>query len=92
MRRAIGLVPPDERWKDMKAIWDACKVAGVEPPEEVHNFFRGSEPEPSGIVVDIPQRPYSYSDKFGEHTIGIEIRVDDIPENVKLIRFYNWQD
>jgi hypothetical protein len=45
--------PPDERWSKMKAAWDACEAAGVEPPEDVEEFFDGEGPDPAGLVVDI---------------------------------------
>ena len=28
----VGFHPPDEKWKEMKAAWDACMAANVNPP------------------------------------------------------------
>jgi hypothetical protein len=48
-----GFVPPDETWAKMKAAWDACRAAGVEPPDELWNFFGGAHPDEHGMEVDI---------------------------------------
>jgi len=80
----IGFVPPDEKWKKMKAIWDACEVAGIEAPREVWKFFNDQEPDERGVEVSVPHK------EWGEDMRqGIEINVDEIPKHVKTIRFYN---
>lgn len=38
--RIYGVIPPDAKWKKMKAVWDACDAANMEVPEEVLNFFK----------------------------------------------------
>lgn len=53
----VGIRPPDAKWKQMKAVWDACQVAGVEPPDEVAEFFDHSPPDPSGIEVSLERNP-----------------------------------
>jgi acyl carrier protein len=35
----IGIKLPDEQWRLMKNIWDACTYAGVEVPDQVCVFF-----------------------------------------------------
>lgn len=82
----VGLVPPDETWQKMKAVWDACKNAEVTPPKEVEDFFDGEEPTDEGMEVEIYSRPFVTSDGDG----GIELSVEDIPENVKTIHFKFW--
>jgi hypothetical protein len=79
-----GFVPPDERWQQMKTVRDACTAAGIELPAEVERFFDGQEPDPAGQEVDVPHRGWQ-----DEYRQGLEIRVADIPPNVKVIRFYN---
>ena len=44
----VGFVPPDEEWKKMKAVWDACANADVETPNDVDDFFSGKEPDKNG--------------------------------------------
>jgi len=78
----VGVVPPDETWRKMKAIWDACAAAGIETPDEVFEYFDEQNPDPDGMVVDIPCL------KYGDNS-GLEIVVADIPDKVKIIRFIN---
>jgi len=33
----------------MKAVYDACEKAEVDPPDEVINFFNGEEPDSRGV-------------------------------------------
>lgn len=79
----IGFVPPDETWQKMKAIYDACEAAGIEPPQEVEDFFDG-EPDPQGQEMEIPHRKWE-----ADAREGFEIDVSAIPPQVKVIRFYN---
>lgn len=79
----IGLKPPYETWKKMKAILDACKAVEINPPDEVSRFFDG-EPDEKGQQVKIP-----FSKCSGNDYQGIEIEVTKIPKHVKIIRFYN---
>jgi len=80
----VGIRPPDEDWRKMKAAYDACAAAGLEPPEAVSRFFEWEEPDESGVVVEIPTRPFK-----AEMREGFEVDVDALPEGVKTIRFYN---
>jgi hypothetical protein len=87
----VGFKPPDETWKKMKAVWDACTEAGIEAPEEVRGFFPGEEPTDSGVEVDQEDLIYAgaiekWSANWRE---GFEIIVEKIPPDVKIIRVYN---
>lgn len=79
-----GFRPPDEAWRKMKAVWDACLEAGVEVPPEVAVFFGHGRPDPAGVEVPIPARAW----KDGMRQ-GFEIDVADIPAGMSVIRFYN---
>lgn len=79
-----GFVPPDERWQKMRDVFAACAAAGIDTPAEVARFFDGQQPDPVGQEVDVPHRGWQ-----DEYRQGLEIRVEDIPPNVKVIRFYN---
>lgn len=79
-----GFVPPDEAWARMKAVWDACKAAGLPVPGEVEDFFEGGEPDPAGVSVDLPVREWS-----DDSRAGYEIDIAAIPPQVKVIRFWN---
>ena len=80
----IGFAPPDEKWRQMKAIWDSCKAAKIAVPREVEKFFNEMPPDPAGVEIELETR--EWKDDMKE---GIEIFVDKIPKHVKLIRFYN---
>jgi hypothetical protein len=81
-----GIKSPDApQYIKYKTIWDACKDAGVDIPNEVERFFDYEPPDNGGIVVDIP------SEEWNDHNSrdGIEVRVSDIPSDVTIIRFIN---
>lgn len=80
----IGIVPPDDEWQKMKAIWDACDAAGVDPPDEVAEFFGHQEPDPKGVLVDIEAEEWN-----GDAESGFEVDLASVPEHVKRLRFYN---
>lgn len=79
----VGIVPPDDTWMKMKAIYDICLKAKVTIPKEVVDFFGGDVPDRSGVIVEIPHTI------FNEHGVGYDVKVEDIPKHVKIIRFYN---
>lgn len=82
-----GFVPPDDKWKKMKKVYDSCKEAGIdfdEMPSDVQNFFDDGDPDEKGMQVEIP-----YEDYRVDSEEGIEIEVEKIPKNVKFIRFVN---
>lgn len=83
-----GFVEPTETWLKYKAVWDACLKANIPTPEEVVQFFNGIYPDDSGKMFNLEGasyvRPY-----WKEGVEGFEIRVDEIPESMKVIRFYN---
>lgn len=80
----IGFAPPDEEWKKMKKIYDACEEGGMEPPEEVLKFFNWEEPDNAGVEIELKEHEFN-----DESRQGIEIKIDELPPQVKLIRFYN---
>jgi len=79
-----GFRPPDEKWKKMKAIYDACEKADIGAPKEVYDFFNGEEPNEHGVEVNIPTKPYC-----AEMCDGVVIEVDKLPKGIKTIVFYN---
>jgi hypothetical protein len=81
----VGFRPPDDRWRQMKAVWDACAAAGTSIPDEVDEFFNGEAPDDAGVTVDIPT--HEWSDEHSRE--GYEIHLDELPADIKTIRFYN---
>jgi len=86
--RVIGFKPPDKKWNEMKAIWDACEEAEIEVPDAVLDFFDGAEPDSSGVAVELPVTEWIDAD-CGGSGYGYELKTSDIPEHVSVIRFYN---
>jgi hypothetical protein len=82
----VGFRPADEKWKTMKAIWDACEDAGVQIPKEVEKFFGYETPDDSGMDVDLGNALTEWSDESRE---GYELDVTKIPKDLTIIRFYN---
>lgn len=84
----VGIRRPDETWKKMKAVWDACRAAGVDPPDEVLEFFNHEAPDPAGIRVELEGNPciQAYNDDMRQ---GFEVDISKLPKNVTSVRFYN---
>jgi hypothetical protein len=84
---AVGYRPADDRWKEMKAAWDACIKARIEPPDQVIDFFDGEYPgDRPGQEVDLGDSVREFSD-FSKN--GYEIDVRSLPPDVYWIRVYN---
>lgn len=87
-----GFKPPDEKWKKMKAVWDACEAAGTTLPDEVGRFFGDERPDDKGVKVgegDLKRTGAlrDWTDK--DMCSGFEIDITKLPEDVTLIRFVN---
>ena len=76
-----GIRDPDERFRQMFAVYNACQQAGVDVPGEVREFFDGDVPDPRGLVVELPTTE-------NERTGAEELRVADIPKSVTILRVY----
>lgn len=81
-----GFRPPDEQWQKMKAIWDSCHAAGVDTPQDVISFFNYEAPDPAGVEVDLHKIAREWRNEYAQ---GYEINIDELPEGLKIIRFYN---
>ena len=87
----IGFKPADEKWRAMKAVWDACKAAGIAPPVDVDRFFGGYTPAPHGVRIGqndllMCGAAREWSD---ESSSGFEVDVKKLPPDVTVVRFYN---
>ena len=82
-----GIRPPNERFNQMYAIWEACSKASIPIPLEVRKFFNDENPDPAGVVVILGQPTVRrYNTESGN---GCEVTVDELPADVKIIRFVN---
>jgi len=82
----IGFKPPDEKWKQMKEIFDACKKANIALPTEVDKFFNHEEPDDAGVRVDLKSILEKYTD---DGVSGYQLDLSKLPNDVKIIRFVN---
>jgi hypothetical protein len=83
-----GFKAPDEKWKSMKAVWDSCKAADVEPPEEVSKYFEYDTPDERGVEVKL-EGTCCCLDWGDDHRSGFEIDVRKLPADLTHIRLYN---
>jgi hypothetical protein len=84
----VGFRPPDEKWKKMKAVWDACEAAGTDIPKDVERFFNGESPDDQGVAIDI--KDHACCESYdGDGSQGFEIDLKKLPPDVTIIRFYN---
>ncbi len=84
----VGIRPPDAKWKKMKAVWDACKLADISTPDEVYEFFAGEEPDDAGVVVEI-EKSIAVTAWGDDGRAGFEVNIGRLPQDVTVIRFYN---
>ena len=85
----VGIKPPDEKFRKMKAIWDACDAADIEVPDEVYDYFNGETPDDEGVRVDIAKDKNAVFG-IGEWAQGgYIVYLDRLPKDVKIIRFTN---
>ena len=74
----------DAEHKKKVAVLRACFEAKVQLPPEIEEYFEGSYIEDSPLVIEFKARTIN-----GEECQGFEIDIDELPENVKTIRFCN---
>jgi hypothetical protein len=83
-----GFKAPDDKWKEMKAVWDACEAAGISPPEAVSKYFEWDKPDDRGVEVKLEGT--GYCTEWGDdYRSGFEIEMRKLPADVTHIRFYN---
>lgn len=84
----VGIRPADEKWKKMKAAYDACMAAKVAVPKDVEEFFDYEPPDTLGVRIEIEKLPCTskYRDDMRD---GFEVDIKKLPPDVTVIRFYN---
>ncbi len=82
----VGFRPPNDQWRKMKAVFDACEAAGTPVPAAVVSFFEGGRPDPKGVEVPLglAVKPWGSNDAS-----GYEVDVTLLPKGVVLLRFAN---
>jgi hypothetical protein len=80
-----GIKPADTKFKQMKAVWDACMAAGLQVPDEVRTFFKDEEPNERGVQIDLRRTP-GVSD-HGE--LGFTVDLQKIDKDIRYLVFEN---
>jgi len=71
----------------MKAIWDSCNAAGINPPPAVRQFFQDDEPgDRPGTEVCLGPAVTPWTDNCRE---GYAVDLTKLPPDVKVLWFYN---
>lgn len=85
----IGFKPADEKWRKMKAVWDACRDAGVGLPPSVYEFFAGNDPDDAGVTVSMDAliECGAVWDYAAESESGFTVNLDKLPAGVTVLRF-----
>jgi hypothetical protein len=86
--RIMGFKPPDQTWQRMKAVWDACEVAGVAIPAKVAEYFNHQTPDPRGVEVDLA-RSLAVTKYITEGMDGYEVDLTKLPADTTVLRFFN---
>ncbi len=87
----VGFKPPDEKWKMMKAAYDACTAAGIPVPDDLCEFFGDNPPDDEGVKVDEDKLKQcgavrKWAAKMRD---GFEVDITKLPRDVKVVRFFN---
>lgn len=87
-----AIKPADQKWKDMKAVWDSCQDAGIDPPAEVWKFFGNEPPDDMGVVEELHRNHPAMSPYSEEMRSGWEVDLSKLPPDTKIIRFVHSYD
>ncbi len=84
-----GVKLPDEQWKKMKKAYDACRAAGVDPPEAVEAYFQYEPPDDTGVIVEeeVLEKLGAVTAWCPEGSSGFQLHLDKVPKDIKIIRF-----
>lgn len=87
----IGIKVPNDKWKKMKEVYEACIEAGVTIPDVVDKFFNSEVPDDAGVVIDL-RKSNSVKEWKADMQDGFVVDLEqlrlDYP-GVTHIRFYN---
>ena len=65
----VGIIPADEKWKEMKLIYDTCLKNKIEIPKKVNEFFNDEEPDEKGVKIYLKYEKWD----DGDMCSGVEI-------------------
>jgi hypothetical protein len=83
----VGFRLPDDAWSKHLAVWRACERAGVPIPVRTLEFFDNEDPgDKPGKEISIDK---AVTPLVIEGVEGFEVDIAELPEDVRIIRFYN---
>lgn len=82
-----GFKPPDEKWTQMKAVYDACKKANVGIPEQVDDFFAGEAPDAHGVYVS--RKELKAAIEPMENADGYIVDLRKLPAEITHLKVWN---
>lgn len=85
----VGFRPADEKWRAMKAVYDACKVATIEVPSEVLQFFNYETPDEQGVSISLERDSAAVRPWKDDYRQGFEVEISALDPTIKIIRFFN---
>lgn len=77
-----GIKIKDEKFNEMKQVYDLCVKQNIKIPKEVYDYF-GDEVSDDGVIIDIKSKESTDND----YRDFIDVKIEDIPKDVKIIRF-----
>jgi hypothetical protein len=80
-----GIIPKDEKYNQMKAVWDACDKAGIVIPQEVNKYFELGDPIDKGHLIEIPKEAQEQGN--GEYDYHYDVDLTKIDKRIKILRF-----
>ena len=82
-----GICEPDAKWKEYQEILSICERNNVETPAEVQEYFEDSDPELSGVTMQLG--PADGVTKYSaDMRTGFDVEIAKLPDNVTKLRFF----
>ena len=82
---ARAIVPATDKYIHFKNIYEMCKNANVEIPDEVDNFFEYGTPRKDGMEFHLHMSDMKNDDN--DYSSYMRVDVADIPKDAKYIDF-----
>lgn len=86
----VGIKPADEKYNQMKTIYELCERANVSIPKEVREFFRETTPGARGLEIDLsdiegPDPLVIKDTSKDDYRLTVDLR--KLPEDIKILAF-----
>ena len=85
----VGIKPADEKYTQMKNIYELCERANVQVPKEVREFFRGTMPGARGLETYLsemePDPLVVEENNDDDYRLIVDLR--KLPEDIKILAF-----